>query len=71
MKEFVAEEKNMAENKNKQNQNSGSGSAIGDFFKPNQTTAGKSQQRHIKNPYPEKFQIYKTFKIDLTRLAGC
>ena len=71
MKEFVSEEKNIAENKNKQNQQTGSGSAIGDFFKPNQTTAGKSQQRHINNPYPEKSKIYKTFKSDLTRLAGC
>ncbi len=32
MKEFVVEEKNMAENKNKQNQNSGSGSAIAIFL---------------------------------------
>ncbi|XP_045031858.1 uncharacterized protein LOC123474084 [Daphnia magna] len=71
MKEFLSDEKNIAENKKKQNPNSESGSAIADFFKPNQTTDVKSQQHHIRNPYPEKSQIYKTFKSDLTRLAGC
>lgn len=71
MKEVLSEEKNIAENKKKQNQNSGSGSAIADFFKPNKTSDCKSQQHHKRNPYPEKSQMYRTFKSDLTQLAGC
>ena len=70
MKEFLSEEKTIAENKKKPKQNSGSGYAIADFFKPKQLTDCKSQHHHKENPYPEKSQMYR-IKSDLTRLAGC
>lgn len=68
MEELLSEEKNIDDCKKKPNQPSGSG--IAGYFKPNQSSDGKSPKHHKRNPYPEKTLIYKKFKTDLTRLAG-
>ncbi|KZS15309.1 Uncharacterized protein APZ42_019155 [Daphnia magna] len=61
-------EKTAAGNKSKKPSGmSRSSGGLFDFFnKPS-----NSSKPRVKNPYPQKILAYKTFKEDLTRLAGC
>lgn len=73
MKKLKEYEKTAAAAENKSNEPSGAESGVSrssrgivDFFnKPS-----NSSKPRVKNPYPPKSFAYKTFKEDLTRLAG-